>query len=114
MSSDTDIRKPFLDFAGHNGSYYADVFLKIQKATLGRGHVNVTAMIGSFVWAALRGGGRVLIHCRAGRGRSGMIALRLMIAGGERPVAALKRLRAVQPEAVETPGQMNWATGKHG
>ena len=51
---------------------------------------------------------------RAGRGRSGMIALRLMIAGGERPVAALKRLRAVQPEAVETPGQMNWATGKHG
>ncbi|MAZ20517.1 MAG: hypothetical protein CMN19_04985 [Roseovarius sp.] len=64
--------------------------------------------------AALRGGGRVLIHCRAGRGRSGMIALRLMIAGGERPVAALKRLRAVQPEAVETPGQMNWATGKHG
>lgn len=64
--------------------------------------------------AALRGGGRVLIHCRAGRGRSGMIALRLMIAGGERPVAALKRLRAVQPEAVETPGQMNWATAKHG
>lgn len=55
MSSDTDIRKPFLDFAGQNGSYYADVFLKIQKATLGRGHVNVTAMIGSFVWAALRG-----------------------------------------------------------
>ncbi|MFU1479430.1 protein phosphatase [Roseovarius sp. C7] len=64
--------------------------------------------------AALRGGGRVLIHCRAGQGRSGMIALRLMIAGGERPVAALARLRQVQPEAVETPGQMNWATSKPG
>jgi hypothetical protein len=34
--------------------------------------------------AALRGGGRVLIHCRGGCGRSGMAALRLMIEAGER------------------------------
>lgn len=55
MSSDTDIRKPFLEFAGQNGQYYADVFLKIQKATLARRHVNFAAMAGSFFWAALRG-----------------------------------------------------------
>ena len=33
--------------------------------------------------SALRGGGRVLSHCRGGCGRSGMAALRLMVAEGE-------------------------------
>lgn len=59
--------------------------------------------------AALQGGGRVLIHCRGGCGRSGMAALRLMIEAGEEPQAALKRLRAVRPCAVETPEQLAWA-----
>lgn len=59
--------------------------------------------------AALRGGGRVLIHCRGGCGRSGMAALRLMIAAGEGQKAALKRLRAVRPCAVETRAQARWA-----
>lgn len=58
---------------------------------------------------ALKGGGRVLIHCRGGCGRSGMAALRLMIAAGEAPEAALARLRAVRPCAVETEAQMRWA-----
>lgn len=59
--------------------------------------------------AALRGGGRVLIHCRAGCGRSGMAALRLMVEAGEPPDAALARLRGVQPRAVETEAQRRWA-----
>ena len=54
-SQSIDISKPFQAFAGTNGDYYADVFLKIQKATLPRHHVNLAAMGGSFVWAALRG-----------------------------------------------------------
>jgi protein-tyrosine phosphatase len=58
---------------------------------------------------ALRGGGRVLIHCQGGCGRSGMAALRLMIAAGEAPDAALARLRAVRPCAIETQSQMRWA-----
>lgn len=58
---------------------------------------------------ALRGGGRVLIHCMGGCGRSGMAALRLMIETGEDPDAALKHLRAVRPCAVETDEQMGWA-----
>ncbi|QYX57942.1 protein phosphatase [Roseovarius sp. SCSIO 43702] len=61
---------------------------------------------------ALGGGGRVLVHCKGGCGRSGMIVLKLMIAAGEAPISALERLRAVKPEAVETSGQMNWATAK--
>ena len=59
---------------------------------------------------ALTGGGRVLIHCHGGCGRSGMVALRLMIEAGEAPDEALHRLRAVRPCAIETDAQMHWAT----
>lgn len=59
--------------------------------------------------AALQGGGRVLIHCRGGCGRSGMAALRLMIEAGEDADSALRRLRAIRPCAVETDAQMAWA-----
>ena len=59
--------------------------------------------------AAVQGGGRVLIHCNGGCGRSGMAVLRLMIEAGEAPETALARLRAVRPCAVETNAQMHWA-----
>ncbi len=55
MRNDTEIRRPFIEFAGPNGDHYADVFLKIQKSALGRWHMNFAAMAGTFVWAALRG-----------------------------------------------------------
>lgn len=61
--------------------------------------------------AALHGGGRVLVHCLGGCGRSGMAALRLMIQVGEAPEDALSRLRGVRPCAVETVAQMDWARG---
>ena len=59
--------------------------------------------------SALRGGGRVLIHCMGGCGRSGMAALKLMVACGELPGPALARLRMVRPCAVETEEQLLWA-----
>ena len=59
--------------------------------------------------AALNGGGRVLIHCMGGCGRSGMIALRLMCEAGEEPGHALARLRHIRPCAVETDEQLAWA-----
>lgn len=55
-------------------------------------------------------GGRVHVHCMAGCGRSGAAVLRLMVASGEAPAAALARLRSVRPCAVETPAQYDWAT----
>ncbi|KUF09319.1 phosphatase domain-containing protein [Pseudoponticoccus marisrubri] len=58
---------------------------------------------------ALLGGGRVLIHCRGGCGRSGMVSLRLMIEAGEAPDEALERLRGVRACAIETDAQMRWA-----
>ncbi len=59
--------------------------------------------------AALAGGGRVLVHCQGGCGRSGMAVLRLMVESGEPPEAALERLRAVRPCALETDAQLAWA-----
>lgn len=59
--------------------------------------------------ALLAGGGRLWLHCRAGLGRSGTVALRLMVAGGEASGPALARLRAVRPGAVETEAQRLWA-----
>ncbi|WP_375254689.1 protein phosphatase [Yoonia sp.] len=59
--------------------------------------------------AILSRGGRVLVHCFGGCGRSGMMALRLMIAAGEDADGALARLRQIRPCAVETDAQMAWA-----
>jgi protein-tyrosine phosphatase len=59
---------------------------------------------------ALDAGRRPLVHCMGGCGRSGMIALRLMVERGEAAEAALARLRAARPCAVETDAQMDWAT----
>lgn len=58
---------------------------------------------------ALRGGGRVLVHCKGGCGRSGMVALRLMVEAGEKADVALGKLRGVRPCAVETDEQYHWA-----
>ena len=62
------------------------------------------------IHAALAKGDRVLLHCMGGCGRSGMIALRLMVETGEDADAALNRLRARRPCAVETEAQRLWAT----
>ena len=62
------------------------------------------------VLARLQAGDKVLVHCMGGCGRSGMIALRVMIASGEDPDAALARLRGIRPCAIETEAQMAWAT----
>ena len=55
-------------------------------------------------------GGKILIHCFGGCGRSGMAALRLMIEAEEDPAQALDRLRIARPCAVETDAQFVWAS----
>jgi hypothetical protein len=59
--------------------------------------------------AALAQGHRVLVHCHGGCGRSGMAVLRLLVELGEPADAALSRLRAARPCAVETAAQYAWA-----
>jgi protein-tyrosine phosphatase len=50
----------------------------------------------------LRGGGRVLVHCRGGLGRAGTVAARLLIERGLAPSLAIARVRAARPGAIET------------
>ena len=58
----------------------------------------------------LNAGGRVLCHCHAGCGRSGMVLLRLMCETGETASDALARLRKIRSCAIETEAQRVWAT----
>jgi ADP-ribosyl-[dinitrogen reductase] hydrolase len=54
---------------------------------------------------ALLAGERVLIHCRGGLGRTGLLASRLLVEFGEDPRIAIERVRAARPDSVETFGQ---------
>ena len=61
---------------------------------------------------ALRGklaaGENIVVHCRGGLGRAGMIAARLLVESGIDPKAAIARVRAVRPGAIETKAQEDW------
>lgn len=60
---------------------------------------------------ALAHGDGIVIHCRGGLGRTGMIAARLLTELGERPQMALARVRAARPGAVETSQQEAYVLG---
>jgi hypothetical protein len=50
-------------------------------------------------------GATVVVHCRAGLGRSGTIAACCLVAAGRTASMALRLVRSARPGAVETPGQ---------
>jgi ADP-ribosylglycohydrolase/protein-tyrosine phosphatase len=56
----------------------------------------------------LRAGERVLVHCRGGLGRAGIVAARLRVEAGEAPATAIAQVRAVRPGAIETAEQEAW------
>jgi protein-tyrosine phosphatase len=58
----------------------------------------------------LKQDGRILVHCKGGQGRSGMLLLKLLVLQGESGEVALKRIRDIRPNAVETDTQYAWAT----
>jgi ADP-ribosyl-[dinitrogen reductase] hydrolase len=53
----------------------------------------------------LLAGQRVLVHCRGGLGRAGMVAAQLLVELGVPPQEAIRRVRAARPGAIETPEQ---------
>ena len=69
------------------------------------------------VWVRQRldAGTRVLIHCEHGIGRSALLALCTLVAGGAGPLDAMNRLKAARP--VVAPGReqleafRSWVTG---
>jgi protein-tyrosine phosphatase len=51
---------------------------------------------------SLKSGGRVLVHCRGGLGRTGMVAARLLVEFGMTPENAILAVRQVRERAIET------------
>jgi ADP-ribosyl-[dinitrogen reductase] hydrolase len=50
----------------------------------------------------LKEGGRIVIHCRGGLGRTGIIAARLLVEFGMRPVIAMAMVRRARPGTIQT------------
>lgn len=61
---------------------------------------------GQEIRAMLRRGGDVLVHCKGGLGRAGMIAARLLAELGMPPEEAIHAVRRARQGAIETPAQL--------
>ena len=61
--------------------------------------------------ARLRAGGDIVVHCKGGLGRAGMIAARLLVEMGWEPREAIRAVRKVRPGAIETPSQLALVRG---
>ena len=59
----------------------------------------------------LDAGENIVVHCRGGLGRAGMISARLLVESGVEPEAAITRVRAARPGAIETRPQEEWVRG---
>ena len=65
----------------------------------------VWRLIGPRLLKQFHQGGSVVVHCRGGLGRAGMIAAKLMVMMGDDPRRAIEQVRAKRPGAIETPAQ---------
>ncbi len=65
--------------------------------------------LSAILHARLDRGERLFIHCMGGKGRSGMMAMRLLVERGQEPDSALRLIRSIRPGAVETDEQEAWA-----
>ncbi|WP_221799768.1 cyclin-dependent kinase inhibitor 3 family protein [Oceanobacter mangrovi] len=54
----------------------------------------------------LRRGEDILVHCKGGMGRAGMMAARLLVELGNDPEDAIHQVRRVRSGAIETPSQL--------
>lgn len=61
---------------------------------------------GRDIRALLRNGGSVLVHCKGGLGRAGMMAARLLVELGMAPQEAIRVVRGARKGAIETPSQL--------
>lgn len=61
--------------------------------------------VGEILRLAITDGETILLHCRGGRGRAGMIAARLLVELGVPNEDAITQVRVQRPEAIETAAQ---------
>ena len=57
---------------------------------------------------ALNSGQRVLVHCAAGLGRTGMLVAKLLVLNGVRADEAIAQVRKARPGTIETEAQADW------
>ena len=60
---------------------------------------------GPILLSAVRRGERIVVHCRGGLGRSGLVAARMLVELGVDPGEAIRRVRSARPGAIETSEQ---------
>ena len=63
---------------------------------------------GDTILQSLGSGGRLIIHCAAGLGRSGMVAAKILSTFSDNPQSAISAVRKVRPGAIETEQQENY------
>jgi protein-tyrosine phosphatase len=68
-------------------------------------------LAGGRLRSLLQRGRDVLVHCRGGLGRAGMIAARLLVELGMEASTAIDNVRAVRPGAIQTRGQEKFVLG---
>ncbi|MFL5281750.1 MAG: cyclin-dependent kinase inhibitor 3 family protein [Rhodopila sp.] len=61
---------------------------------------------GRDIRALLQSGGDVVVHCKGGLGRAGMMAARLLVELGMPPEQAIREVRRARQGAIETPAQL--------
>ena len=66
---------------------------------------------GPVIHACLRAGGKVLVHCRGGLGRTGTIAAQLLVEFGQPPESAIVAVRRARKGAIENLRQENYING---
>jgi ADP-ribosylglycohydrolase/protein-tyrosine phosphatase len=71
------------------------------------------AQVAQAALSLARAGRRVVFHCRGGLGRAGTLAACTLRAAGLPADAAMARVRAVRPGAIETPGQERFVAAFH-
>lgn len=68
--------------------------------------------VGPEVHARLDAGERVVIHCRGGIGRTGMLAAQILVERGMHPLAAIENVRIVREHSIETFAQEEYVINK--
>ena len=78
------------------------------------GHATLAAWRahGPALLQALNSGQRVLVHCAAGLGRTGMLVAKLLVLHGAGADQAIDQVRRVRPGTIETEAQAEWV--RHG
>lgn len=69
--------------------------------------------VGAEIRELLLSGKNILVHCKGGLGRAGMIAARLLVELGVPPQRAINQVRLVRKGAIETPSQLAIVKNSH-